>query len=138
MKRNTLLIIFAVIAAIFLAVGIFTKDWIYYLLIACLVFAISTLRSRKKEKSMVYGTLVAFLVNIIALVYLWFVNNTGNNIVLSMLWCAVNIIWLMAEIICTKKLERPIYKNWRVWVSCVLLLVALFTLAIYMFTKSMP
>ena len=49
MKRNRLLIIFAVIAVVLLAVGIFTKDWIYYLLIACLVFAISILGSRKKE-----------------------------------------------------------------------------------------
>ena len=30
-------------------------------------------------KSMMYGALVAFLVNNIAWVYLWFVNNTGNN-----------------------------------------------------------
>ena len=55
-----------------------------------------------------------------------------------MLWWTVNPIWLIAEIICTKKLEHPIYKNWRVWVSCLFLLIALFTLAIYMFTASMP
>lgn len=90
------------------------------------------------RKVTMYGILGAFLVNGIALIYLWFVNNTGNNIALSMLWCAVNAIWLIAEIICTKKLEHPIYKNWRVWVSCLFLLIALFTLAIYMFTASMP
>lgn len=50
MKRNTLLIIFAVIAVVLLAVGIFTKNWIYYLLIACLVFVVSILGSRKRGK----------------------------------------------------------------------------------------
>ena len=94
--------------------------------------------ARSMRKVTMYGILGAFLVNGIALIYLWFVNNTGNNIALSMLWCAVNAIWLIAEIICTKKLEHPIYKNWRVWVSCLFLLIALFTLAIYMFTASMP
>ena len=72
----------------------------------------------KNAKSMtLYGILGAFLVNGIALINLWFVNNTGNNIALSMLWCAANAVWLIAEIICTKKLEHPIHKNWRVWVS---------------------
>ena len=94
--------------------------------------------ARSMRKVTMYGILGAFLVNGIALIYLWFVNNTGNNIALSMLWCAGNAIWLIAEIICTKKLEHPIYKNWRVWVSCLFLLIALFTLAIYMFTASMP
>lgn len=94
--------------------------------------------ARSMRKVTMYGILGAFLVNGIALIYLWFVNNTGNNIALSMLWCAVNAIWLIAEIICTKKLEHPIYKNWRVWVSCLFLLIALFTLAINMFTASMP
>ena len=84
--------------------------------------------ARSMRKVTMYGILGAFLVNGIALIYLWFVNNTGNNIA----------IWLIAEIICTKKLEHPIYKNWRVWVSCLFLLIALFTLAIYMFTASMP
>lgn len=138
MKRNTLLISFAAIAVILLAAGIFTKDWIYYLLIACLVFAISILGSRKKGKPMMYGALVALLVNAIALVYLWFVNNTGNNIAASVLWCIVNVIWLIAEIICTKKAEYPIYKNWRVWICSLFLLLALFTLAVYLFTASMP
>lgn len=74
----------------------------------------------------------------IALVYLWFVNNTGNNTAASVLWCIVNIIWLIAEIICTKKSEYPIYKNWRVWICSLFLLLALFTLAVYLFTASMP
>lgn len=93
----------------------------------------------KNAKSMtLYGILGAFLVNGIALINLWFVNNTGNNIALSILWCAANAVWLIAEIICTKKLEHPIHKNWRVWVSCLFLLIALFTLAIYIFAESMP
>lgn len=91
-----------------------------------------------KRKVRLYGILGAFLVNGIALIYLWFVNNTGNNIALSVLWCVVNVIWLIAEIICTKKIEHPIHKNWRAWVCCLFLLIALFTLAIYMFTASMP
>ena len=37
-----MLIIFAAMAATFLAVGLFAKDWIYYLLIACFVFADSS------------------------------------------------------------------------------------------------
>lgn len=90
------------------------------------------------RKVTMYGILGAFLVNGIALIYLWFVNNTGNNIALSMLWCIVNVIWLIVEIVCTKKSERPIYKSWRVWICCLFLLIALFTLAIYMFTASMP
>ena len=89
-------------------------------------------------KSMLCGILVAFLINNIAWVYLWFINNTGNNIIPSMLWSIVNVVWLIVEIIYTKRLERPIYKNWRVWVCYLFLLIALFTLAIYMFTESMP
>lgn len=89
-------------------------------------------------KSMMCGAFIAFLVNNIAWVYLWFINNTGNNIVPSVFWCIVNIIWLIAEIICTRKLERPVYKNWRIWLCCLFLMVAFFTLAIYMFTASMP
>lgn len=89
-------------------------------------------------KSMMYGALVAFLVNNIAWVYLWFVNNTGNNIVPSILWCIVNIIWLIAEIICSKKSDYPVYKNWRIWICSLFFLIALFTLAIYLFTASMP
>ena len=89
-------------------------------------------------KAMMYGALVAFLVNNIAWIYLWFVNNTGNNIVPSILWCIVNTIWLIAEVICTKKSDYPIYKNWRIWICSLFLLIALFTLAIYLFTASMP
>lgn len=89
-------------------------------------------------KIMRCGILGAFLVNSMVWAYLWFVNNTGNNIALSMLWCIVNVIWLIVEIVCTKKSERPIYKSWRVWICCLFLLIALFTLAIYMFTASMP
>ena len=89
-------------------------------------------------KSMMYGALVAFLVNNIAWVYLWFVNNTGNNIVPSILWCIVNIIWLIAEIICSKKSDYPVYKNWRIWICSLFFLIALFTLAIYLFSASMP
>lgn len=33
-----------------LAVGIFAKDWIFYLLTACLVFVISMLGSRKNKR----------------------------------------------------------------------------------------
>lgn len=89
-------------------------------------------------KLMMYGALAAFLVNNIAWAYLWLVNNTGNNIVPSILWCSVNIIWLIAEIICTKKSDYPVYKNWRIWICSLFLLIALFTLAIYLFTASMP
>lgn len=39
--------------------------------------------ARSMRKVTMYGILGAFLVNGIALIYLWFVNNTGNNIALS-------------------------------------------------------
>ena len=50
MKQNTLFIIAIVIAIILLAVGIFAKNWIFYLLTACLVFVISMLGSRKNKR----------------------------------------------------------------------------------------
>lgn len=89
-------------------------------------------------KSMLYGMFGVFLVNSIAWVYLWVVNPTGNNTAPSMLWCTVNVIWLIVEILSTRRLERPIYKNWSVWVCCLFLLAALFTFAIYVFTEAMP
>lgn len=89
-------------------------------------------------KSMVCGISVVFLINIIAWLYLWLVNNTGNNIIPSMLWSIVNVVGLIVEIIYSKRQERPIYKNWRIWMFCLFLLVALFTLVIYIFTESTP
>lgn len=50
MKRNALLIISAIIAILLLVVAIFTKDWIFYLLIACLVFVVSVLWNKKLKQ----------------------------------------------------------------------------------------
>ena len=50
MKRNVLLAISIVIAIVFLIAAIFTKDWIFYLLIACLVFVVSIIGSRKRKR----------------------------------------------------------------------------------------
>lgn len=43
MRRSTLSVISAIAAAALLAAAIFTENWIFYLLIACLVFAVSTM-----------------------------------------------------------------------------------------------
>ena len=48
--RNVLLAISIVIAIVLLIAAIFTKDWIFYLLIACLVFVVSIIGSRNSEK----------------------------------------------------------------------------------------
>lgn len=40
-------------------------------------------KARGMRKVTLYGSLGAFLVNVIAWIYLWFLNNTGNNIALS-------------------------------------------------------
>jgi hypothetical protein len=50
MKRSVLLAISIVIAIVLLIAAIFTKDWIFYLLIACLVFAVSIIGSRKRKQ----------------------------------------------------------------------------------------
>ncbi len=89
-------------------------------------------------KAMMYGALAAFWVNNAAWVYLWFVHNTGKNIAPSALWCTVNVLWLTAEIVCARKAEGPIYKNWRFWVCSLCLLLSIFTLLVYLFTASMP
>ncbi|SDF98612.1 hypothetical protein [Marvinbryantia formatexigens] len=48
MKRSTLSVTFIIIAIVLLAVGIFAPDWFFYVLVACLVAAISLLAGRKK------------------------------------------------------------------------------------------
>lgn len=47
MKRNVLFIIIVILAIILVAAAVFAPNWIFYLLIACLVFGIAMAGSRK-------------------------------------------------------------------------------------------
>ena len=48
--RNTIYALITVAAAAVLAAAVFTENWIFYLLIACIVFAVSIMGSRGKRR----------------------------------------------------------------------------------------
>lgn len=93
--------------------------------------------SKKNSKHSCFS-IIFVVVNLIALAYLWFINNTGSHSVSSGIWCVANLCWLVWEILSAKGGETPVYKNWKIWLSGMFLIVAGATFLIYIFTASMP
>lgn len=93
--------------------------------------------SEKSSKHSCLSIIFA-MANVIVLAYLWFINNTGSHSVSSGIWCIANLCWLVWEIQSAKGKGIAVYKNWKLWLSGMFLIVAGVTFLIYIFAASMP
>lgn len=79
-----------------------------------------------------------FLINIGFVSYLWFINNSGQHFIGSMIWCIINVLWIIISGKQNEDNSRSTIKKCSLCLGVVGLIIAIVTLAIYCFTISMP
>ncbi len=88
------------------------------------------------KKSNKVFSIIACIVNVLIFVFLWFVVNDEKHYGVGCIWGIINILWVMYEVKCEQK--HDLMNRVIIGIGILFLIIALFTLGIYMITGSMP